>query len=89
MKELWLLRDRQMVLERLIEQAGIGDRRMIDRYEPSPEAEAEIRLEVDRMIGRVFDRAFQKGPPNIDDLKERVRQEIEIGAAVRSLDGQR
>jgi len=87
MKEIWLLRDRQVVLERLLENAGIVDRQMIERYEPTAQTEAEISAEVDRMISRVFDGAFPKGPPDLEDLTARVRREMEFDSALRALDG--
>src|SRR5438093_12490003 len=61
MKEIWLLRDRQMVLERLLERHGVVERHAIERDEPDSQAEAEIRVEVDRMISRVFDGVFRTG----------------------------
>jgi hypothetical protein len=82
MKEVWLLRDRQMVLERMLERSGAIERSAIDRTEPDSAAEAEIRMEVDRMIGRVFGGAFRKGIPDLDELTERARKEIVEEAAV-------
>ncbi len=40
-KELWVLKDRQLVLEAVLQQRGIAVRELVDRYQPT---------EVDRQI---------------------------------------
>jgi hypothetical protein len=87
MKEIWLLRDRQMVLERMLERSGVIERSAIDRAEPDGAAEVEIRMEVDRMIARVFGEAFRKGIPDLEELTERARKEIADEAAVADQQG--
>jgi hypothetical protein len=81
MKEIWLLRDRQLVLERMLERSGAIERSAIERHEPDARAEAEIRIEVDRMIRRIFDGVFRTGTPDLGALREQVRIEIEEEAA--------
>jgi hypothetical protein len=85
MKEVWLLRDRLMVLERMLERNGAIERSAIDREEPDEIAETEIRIEVDRLIGRVFGAAFRTATPDLEELTERVRKEIAEEAAVEDL----
>jgi cell fate (sporulation/competence/biofilm development) regulator YlbF (YheA/YmcA/DUF963 family) len=81
MKEIWLLRDRQMLLERMLERSGTIERSDIERNEPDAKAEAEIRLEIDRMMRRVFDGVFRTGTPDLEKLQDQVRQEIAEEAA--------
>lgn len=87
MKEIWLLRDRQMVLERLLDRKGIVERRLIDRDEPDPRAEAEIRMEADRMIARVFDGTFRTGARNLGELQDQARNELAAEESVAGLGG--
>ena len=82
MKEVWLLRDRQLALERILQKHGAIDRSAIEREEPDAAAEAEIRMEVDRMVGRVFDGVFRTGTPDLDELTEKTRKEIDEEKAV-------
>ena len=76
MKEIWLLRDRQLVLERLLEGKGVVERREIELDEPDARASAEIGLEVDGMIARVFEGAFPAGVPDLDSLRARAAEEL-------------
>jgi hypothetical protein len=76
MKEIWLLRDRQLMLERLLEKQGVVERRAIELEEPDARASAEIRLEVDRMIARVFEGAFPAGVPDLESLRARAAGEL-------------
>lgn len=87
MKEIWLLRDRQMVLERLLESKGIVERRLIDRAEPDARGEAEIRMEADRMIVRVFEGTFRTGTRDLDELLEQARKELASEESVAGLGG--
>ncbi len=63
-----MLRDRQLALDRLLERNGAVERPSIDD-EPDARAAAELRLELDRMIARVFDGAFAGGTPDLDALR--------------------
>jgi|GEM_PF-959904 len=85
LKEIWLLRDRQLVLERMLERTGAIARSEIERNEPDAQAEAEIRMEVDRMMRRVFDGVFRTGTPDLEALRDQVRKEIEEEAAAGKL----
>jgi len=85
MKEIWLLRDRLMVLERLLERKGIVARLEMDRDEPDPQAEAEIRMEVDRLIARVFEGTFRTGPRGLAELQNQVRGELAAEQEVTEL----
>ncbi len=82
LKEVWLLRDRQLALERLLERNGVADRSSIDE-EPDAQAAAELRLELDRMIARVFEGAFAGGTPDLDALRARAATELAAEKAIR------
>ena len=82
MKEVWLLRDRQLALERALESKGVLARRSIELEEPDPRAEAELQLEVDRMIARVFEGAFDSGPKDLEALRARAAAELAAEKAV-------
>lgn len=81
MKEIWLLRDRQLALERQLEKQGAIQRSSIDD-EPDARAAAELRLEVDRMIARVFEGAFAADPPDLDALRARAAAELAAEKAI-------
>ena len=53
LSELWILRDRVMVLEKILEEKGLLDARAIDDYEPSPEFGEVLQNERDGMVRRV------------------------------------
>lgn len=86
MKEIWLLRDRQMVLERLLDSQGVVERRLIELDEPDHRAEAEIRMEADRMIARVFEGTFRTGKRDPSQLQEQARNELTMEEIVAGLD---
>lgn len=55
LSELWIVRDRMMVLEYMLEQqkqSGIS-RAAIDEFDPPPSFEAELQTERDAMVRRV------------------------------------
>ena len=54
-KELWILKDRQRVLEAALADAGLLDSAVIDAYEPDAELAAELRSERQKLIDQVID----------------------------------
>lgn len=52
--ELWVLRDRQRIVERLLEQNGSLRREDIESYQPTPEESAALRAERDAYVRRLF-----------------------------------
>ncbi len=60
-KELWVLKDRQMVVETLLQEKGLLSE--VDRYQPSPELAERIASERDRFIGSVT-ATLLTGKPN-------------------------
>ena len=54
-KELWVLRDRQRILEAALADAGLLTAAAIDSYEPSAELKAALRTERQQLIDTVLD----------------------------------
>lgn len=53
LSELWIMRDRMMVLEYLLEKKSGLTRQEIDGFEPPPELESELLAERDALVRRV------------------------------------
>ena len=53
LSELWILRDRVMVLEKILEEKGLLDPGAIDGYAPSAEFGEALQDERDGMVRRV------------------------------------
>ncbi len=53
-KELWMLRDRQLVLERVLSQQGTSVRDLVERYQPDAEFDATLAAERSRFVGEVI-----------------------------------
>jgi len=53
LSELWIMRDRMMVLEHLLEKKAGLSRQEIDDFEPPPELEGELLAERDALVRRV------------------------------------
>lgn len=52
--QVWVLKDRERILEMQLEKAGQIKREDINYYQPSDEEQAEIRKERDEYISRIF-----------------------------------
>jgi hypothetical protein len=52
-RELWVVRDRQIVTELVLAERGIDISAAIDTYEPSAEVQARLDTERDRMVERL------------------------------------
>ena len=53
-QELWVMKDRQRVLEALLEEAGIVAPAAIDRHEPDAELSEQLAAERRRLIDAVL-----------------------------------
>jgi len=53
MSELWILRDRVTVLEKILEDKGVVSREAIDQFAPTGDFAAELDEERDRFVRRV------------------------------------
>jgi hypothetical protein len=76
LREVWILRDRQLVLEKMLGEKNLIDRDGLEDFDPDPKHEERIRLEVDRLIDRVFVSTFRAGPPDLEQLTKRVHEEL-------------
>jgi hypothetical protein len=56
--EVYVLRDRMRIIEKLLEAKGAISRADIDGYQPAPEEEEDMRKEADAFISRLF-RVFE------------------------------
>ncbi|HEY7181509.1 MAG TPA: hypothetical protein VIC84_08815 [Blastocatellia bacterium] len=56
--EVYTLRDRMRIIEKMLEARGTISRADIEAYNPTPEEEAEIRKDNDEFIARLF-RVFE------------------------------
>jgi hypothetical protein len=56
--EVYVLRDRMRLIEKLLESKGAISRSDIEEYQPTPEEEEAIRKEADAFISRLF-RTFE------------------------------
>jgi hypothetical protein len=52
--EVYVLRDRMRIIEKLLEAKGTISRADIEGYQPAPEEEEDIRKEADAFISRLF-----------------------------------
>ena len=67
--ELWILRDRVTVLEHLLEQQQVLDRRVLDDYVPEGALAAELERERDALVRRVAGAALRRQGYSVDGLK--------------------
>ncbi len=56
--ELWILKDRTLVLEHLLAERGCLDPAAVDELRPSEELLARLRREREALVGRVFGAVF-------------------------------
>jgi hypothetical protein len=54
-KELWMLRDRQLVLERVLSANGVDIREQVNRFQPDAEFAAVLEQERGRFVRTVID----------------------------------
>jgi hypothetical protein len=59
--EVYVLRDRVRIIEKMLEAKGAISRADIEAYKPTPEEEEEIRKEADAFMARLF-RVFEGNP---------------------------
>ncbi len=61
MSELWILRDRVTVLEHMLEQKGVVDRKAMDDFVPTGDLAKELLRERDAMVEKVVGGAWTQG----------------------------
>ena len=60
LSELWILRDRVMVLEKILEEKGLLDAKAVSSYGPSGEFAEKLQDERDRLVRRVAGAPWQE-----------------------------
>jgi len=55
LQELWVMKDRQIVLERVLEESGINIAEAVERLQPDAELTAELDAERRRFIDAVLE----------------------------------
>jgi len=53
-RELWVVKDRQRILEAALADAGILDSIALDTYEPDESLEAELKVERQKLIDEII-----------------------------------
>jgi hypothetical protein len=61
MSELWILRDRVTLLEHLLQQRGVLDRKQLDDLVPTGELAKELRRERDALVEKIVGGAWMQG----------------------------
>jgi hypothetical protein len=61
--EVYIMRDRMRIIEKLLEANGTISRADIERYRPAPDEEESLRREADAFISRLF-RVFEANTMN-------------------------
>jgi hypothetical protein len=61
LSELWILRDRVTILEHMLQDKGVVDRKALDDYVPSGALAAELNRERDAMVEKVVGGAWMQG----------------------------
>lgn len=61
-REVWVLTDRQLVLEQVLAEEGIDIRDKVDRYKPDPAFAADLSARRKRLIGELL-RTLKTGIP--------------------------
>lgn len=61
LSELWILRDRVTILEHMLQEKGVVDRKALDDYVPAGPLAAELNRERDAMVEKVVGGAWMQG----------------------------
>jgi hypothetical protein len=70
MAELWIVKDRMAILEKLLQTAGVLDRAALNRYVPEGEFAAELTHEREAFVARIVDDAPENR--SVETLKGRA-----------------
>lgn len=61
MSELWILRDRVTILEQMLQDKGIVDRKALDDFVPTGALAGELQRERDALVEKVVGGAWMQG----------------------------
>jgi hypothetical protein len=53
-RELWVVKDRQLVLEEVLKEAGIDAAALVDQYQPGDDLTQRLNAERQQLLDRVF-----------------------------------
>jgi hypothetical protein len=70
MAELWIVKDRMAILEKLLEESGVLDRAALNRNVPEGDFAAELAHERDAFVARIVDDAPENR--SVETLKARA-----------------
>ena len=65
LSELWILKDRQAVLEQVLARHGIPAAEAVDKFEPEGEFKAQLDAERQAWVRRMVGALFRKGLPPV------------------------
>ena len=80
LSEVWIMRDRMAVTERLLAEKGVVTSAAIDNYAPSAEASAEIEALRDRMVAAVAGAPLAARDRSVDAILERAKMKRPVEA---------
>lgn len=60
-KELWIVKDRQRVLEAVLADAGLLDNTAVDTYQPAETLESDLKAERQKLIDDVINALSKPG----------------------------
>jgi hypothetical protein len=72
LSELWIVRDRMAILEKLLAAHNVLKDDEIDQYVPSPEFSAQIEQLRDRMVANVIGAPLAATQRGVDDILARA-----------------
>jgi hypothetical protein len=74
MSELWILRDRVTLLEHLLQQQGVLDRKKLDDLVPTGELAKELLRERDALVEKIVGGAWMQGY-SVESLVAKARRQ--------------
>jgi hypothetical protein len=60
-KELWLLKDRQLVLEAVLSREGLAVAELVDRYQPDGDFQRALDAERERFVAAILEALQRPG----------------------------
>jgi hypothetical protein len=73
MSELWILRDRVTILEHMLQEKGVVDRKAIDDFVPTGDLAKELVRERDALVQKVVGGAWVEGF-TVNSLLEKAKK---------------
>ena len=73
MSELWILRDRVTILEHMLQEKGVVNRKALDDFVPTGELAKELIRERDGMVEKIVGGAWMQGF-SVESLTAKVKK---------------